>query len=180
MHGYELKATLESWGTEWWTDIAYGSIYFALKKMTVEGLLTVERTEPAGARPARTIYAITDEGRREFQRLVRELWWTYEPTVNPFAVAITFVDALPADEAAAALRSRIAGFEQALAAAPYFTQSKRTLAGPAAAAAVELGTAQARAELDWLRETLAAIERGDLATKAVRKQASKAPTRSQR
>lgn len=38
-HGYEIRRELESWNAERWTNIAYGSIYFALKKMTDEGLL---------------------------------------------------------------------------------------------------------------------------------------------
>lgn len=162
MHGYDVKATLESWGAEGWAGVSYGSVYFALKKMASEGLLDIDRSEKGVAGPERILYRITDAGRSEFDRLVRELWWDYKPLVNPFAVAITFLDALPTEEALAALRARIAGFRRAVEALPFIERAKRTHAGPAAAAAVRLGQRLAEAELAWLEETAEALEAGRL------------------
>ena len=53
MHGYELKQHIERKMGDW-TSIAFGSIYFALRKLSDEGL--VERTEEErhGNRPSRS------------------------------------------------------------------------------------------------------------------------------
>ena len=63
MHGYEVQRELERWNAEQWANIAYGSIYFCLAKMAEERLVEVVSAEDRGNRPARTVYAITDQGR---------------------------------------------------------------------------------------------------------------------
>src|ERR1700737_5140255 len=109
MHGYEVRRELESWNAEQWANIAYGSIYFSLTKMAEERLVEVISTDDRGNRPARTVYAITDAGRHEFTRLLRELWWDYRPAIDPFRVALSFMNCLPRDELLAALRNGAGG-----------------------------------------------------------------------
>ena len=48
---------LEKWGAENWGNVAYGSIYHALKQMSSEGLVEAIGTESVQGRPARTAYA---------------------------------------------------------------------------------------------------------------------------
>lgn len=108
-HGYDIRRELETWGAEGWANVAYGSIYHALSKMTVEGLVEVVGTEEgSGKRSAKTTYAVTERGEQEFQRLLREHWWEPKPPVDPFHVALTFMDALPRDELVTALRHHAA------------------------------------------------------------------------
>ena len=78
MHGYEIKQIIEDHMGDW-TDIKFGSIYFALSKMLEEGSLSISEEMRSGNRPARTVYAITDKGQNEYQRLLRELWTSEEP-----------------------------------------------------------------------------------------------------
>lgn len=106
MHGYEVRRELESWNAEQWANITYGSIYFSLAKMAEEHLVEVVSTDDRGTRPARTVYAITCSGRNEFVRLLRELWWEYRPVIDPFRVALSFMNCLPRDEVSAALHNR--------------------------------------------------------------------------
>lgn len=108
-HGYDIRKELEVWGAEGWANIAYGSIYHALSSMTKEELVEPVDTAPeTGKRPAKTAYAITESGEREFQRLLREHWWEQKPAIDPFHVALTFMDALPRDELVTALRHHAA------------------------------------------------------------------------
>lgn len=150
MHGYDVKGTLRSWGAEWWAGVTDGSIYSALKTMERDGLLEIERTERAGTRPERTVYAVTGRGRDEFLRLLREAWWQYQPVQHPLAVAATFAGHLPKEEVDAALRARAAGLRAALEQEPYVVAHKREVAGDAAASAAQLGYVIARAELEWI------------------------------
>ena len=83
MHGYEVRRELESWNAEQWANIAYGSIYFSLTKMAEEGLVEVFSTDDRGNRPARTVYAITDEPPVEVLTSREcDVWLDNEPSIQ--------------------------------------------------------------------------------------------------
>src|SRR5579885_3635134 len=103
-HGYEVRRELETWRAEQWAHIAYGSIYFALNKMAEEGLVEAVGTDQIGKRPARTLYTITEDGKEEFQRLLSDYWWDRKPLIDPFQVALAFMNHLPREEILLALR----------------------------------------------------------------------------
>jgi len=70
MHGYEIKRTIErEMGN--FRSINYGSIYSWLRRLEAEGCVQGRREE-FSKNPPRRVYAITDKGREEFQRLMRE------------------------------------------------------------------------------------------------------------
>jgi DNA-binding PadR family transcriptional regulator len=164
LHGYEVRHQLELWNAEQWANVAYGSIYFALKKMAEEGLVEEVGTDQVGNRPARTVYAITEDGRLEFERLLRDYWWEYKPAIDPFQVALTFMNQLPREEVLAALRQRadglrafLATFEQAVAAKMSHDATPRHIAHN-----LRLAAMHAETELRWIEETIGMVERGEL------------------
>jgi len=114
LHGYEIKHVIEDHMGDW-TSIAFGSIYFALKKLTEEGMIEVAATERAGNRPSRTVYAVTDTGREEFLRLLRELWGHVEHQYFAIDLGLFFLDALSHEELAAFIDLRIEGLRETLA-----------------------------------------------------------------
>ncbi len=65
MHGHHIRRAAQIDRTELWADVKPGSLYGALHRMEAEGVVTALRTEQEGNRPARTVYAITPEGRAE-------------------------------------------------------------------------------------------------------------------
>lgn len=70
-HGYELKKAIE-WKMGAWTDIKFGSIYHALGQLERSGFVVKVSTSSEGGKPARSIYSITELGRDEFRRLLRD------------------------------------------------------------------------------------------------------------
>ena len=106
IHGYDLRRELMSWHADEWANISFGSIYFALKKMTGDRLLEEVETERSGGRPEKTLYRLTVEGEKEFQSLLREYFWRRKPLIDPFLVAMSQMPALPKPELIAALRHR--------------------------------------------------------------------------
>jgi DNA-binding PadR family transcriptional regulator len=106
VHGYDVRRELLSWRADEWANVAPGSIYHALRKLSDEEMLTEVATEQVGSRPARTTYSITDKGVREFEELLHSYWWEYKQPVDPFLAGFAFLAALPRREAAAALRNR--------------------------------------------------------------------------
>lgn len=163
LHGYDVRRALEEWHAEQWANVAYGSIYSALSKMADEGLVEVAGADQVGKRPARITYAITERGRRDFLRLLREYWWGEKPMIDPFRVALTFMDHLPREEVLAALRQRAArsrAFLESWQAAwplvrapdlPRFMVENR-----------RLDIAHIEAELRWIEEVIPKVERGEL------------------
>lgn len=103
-HGYEVRQELEAWGAEKWADIGYGSIYHALKKMADEGLLIV--LESPDGKQDKMVYQITPAGTDAFMVMLRKQWLALTPSIDPFQVALTFMQYLPKDELLAALEYR--------------------------------------------------------------------------
>jgi DNA-binding PadR family transcriptional regulator len=164
MHGYEVRRELESWNAEQWANIAYGSIYFSLAKMADEGLVQVVSAEDRGKRPARTVYAITDAGRLEFTRQLRQLWWEYRPAIDPFRVALSFMHCLPREEVLAALRHRAGGLRAALDAFPYAIEGR--LRDPSAPRhlreVLRLAAAHIETQLAWVEEAIGKVEHAEM------------------
>lgn len=164
IHGYDVRRELEMWGAEQWANIAYGSIYSALNKMAEEGLVEAVSTGENSKHVARTEYAITEKGKHVYEGLLREYWWNMKPIVDPFQVALTFMDSMPRDELLAALRHR-ARMLQSITESVEFV-SKNKMSNPQTprhiAENLRLGIAHAEAELQWIEEVIGKVERGEL------------------
>ncbi len=161
-HGYEIKQVLESWNVEKWANVGYGSIYFALKKMAEEGLLKV--LEDQGAKQDKTVYQITETGSGAFMVMLRKQWLELRPTVDPFQVALTFMQYLPKDELLLALEHRADTWRHVI------KTSQRVL--PMALKDMTLPKhidenhrlvlAHYQTELDWIEEAIEKIKQNQL------------------
>jgi DNA-binding PadR family transcriptional regulator len=161
VHGYEVRRELISWSVEEWANIAPGSIYHALRKLTEEGLLEEVGTEKLSGRPARTLYRTTRFGQEEFERLLRKYWWEPHNSTDPFLAALSFLPALPRREAVLALRNRAAVLRGHVA------QGREVAARWLADKPVhvswlmELGNVRAEAEIEWCEQVAARVEAGE-------------------
>jgi DNA-binding PadR family transcriptional regulator len=161
VHGYEVRRELISWNVEEWANVAPGSIYHALRKLTEEGLLEEVGTEKVSGRPARTLYRTTRFGREEFERLLRKYWWEQHTTTDPFVAAVSFLPALPRREAVLALRNRAAVLRGHVA------QNREVAARFLADKPVhvswlmELSAVRAEAEIEWCERVAARVEGGE-------------------
>src|SRR5690348_5008163 len=72
MYGHQIRRNARMGRADLWSDVRPGSLYGALHRLAAEGLIEPVRTEQAGNLPARTVYAITAEGRRELRVLRAE------------------------------------------------------------------------------------------------------------
>jgi DNA-binding PadR family transcriptional regulator len=159
LHGYELKHIIEEHMGDW-TNIAFGSIYFALNKLAEEGFIEKAATEREGKRPSRSVYQITETGRAEFMRLLREVWRDLERHYYTIDIGLAFMEALPLEEAKGYLRGRIAQLEGILA---HVDEHKAEVLAmqdvPRLTAAVfDHSQVHFQAELAWTRDLLDHIE----------------------
>jgi len=88
-HGHRMRRDAEQANVAAWGGVSVGALYRELRELEGEGLIAAVRTETEGRRPARTVYEITDEGRRELA-ILRERALT-ELRQGPDAVAVALL-----------------------------------------------------------------------------------------
>lgn len=161
-HGYQVRNDLEYWGAHEWSNTKPGSIYHALKQMAKQGVLHAHEVAPSAAGgPPRTEYEVTDAGREEYFRLLREALAAYDQKTDVLSAAIGFMVDLPRAEVLALLRERLAKLAAwRSSVTDYYTPE----AGPE-----QLGhigeimhrwVHSADAEAEWTRGLIARIEGG--------------------
>jgi len=162
LYGYELKQIVEERMGDW-TSIAFGSIYFALDKLAEEHLVKKVATEQEGGRPSRSVYEITEAGRVEFDRLLRQVWSEFERQHFAFDIGLAFMQALSKKEIKGYLGERIEKLEagQKYLLAHREEQLQRPEVPSVAAAIFEHSRVHLQAELKWTRDLLQRIEKGE-------------------
>lgn len=162
LYGYEIKQIIEDHMGDW-TSIAFGSIYFALDKLAEEGFIERISVEQQGKRPSRSIYEITQSGRDEFLRLLRDGWQQIEQEHYDLDICLFFLNSLPLEEVKDYLRMRQTVLQETLK----HIQSHRAeqLSNPQvpqlAGAIFDHTLAHTQAELNWLTNLLQKLEGGE-------------------
>jgi DNA-binding PadR family transcriptional regulator len=162
LYGYEIKQIIEDHMSDW-TSIAFGSIYFALDKLSEEQFVEKIGVEQEGKRPSRSVYQITEAGRAEFLRLLRAVWSEFERQYFTLDVGLAFMEALPLNEIKSYLGRRVAQLEGILE--YLYSHQQEELAkqeAPRSAVAIfDHSRVHFQAELTWTRDLLAQVERGE-------------------
>ncbi len=156
--GYQLHRIVAAHG-ELFTDLKKGNLYYLLERLAQDGALDVTAEGGArGPRRERLVYTLTDEGRRRFHALLRDVIRTYEPPHSGVEVGMMFLPRLDPHEAVHLLEER----REAVL-------TRRAVVEPNAAAADRLHERLAQdhllslmdAELAWIDRTLYRLSRRD-------------------
>ena len=163
MHPYEMKQTMHERGQERAIPLKQASIYDTVERLFKAGFIEPVVTNREGRRPERTIYRLTLSGADELDSWLREL--LEEPTREypRFGAALMFLGALRQKEEAikvferraTAFESEIAGVDAMLQVLPPDLPRLFTIED-------EYTQAMRRAELEWLRRTIAELADGSL------------------
>jgi DNA-binding PadR family transcriptional regulator len=90
MHGHRIRREAEEKNVEAWGGASPGALYRELHAMARDGLIIEERAEQEGRRPARMVYRITEEGRRELEILRERAMEGVAHHPDPVGVALLF------------------------------------------------------------------------------------------
>ena len=104
-YGYELEKTIEERNMRHWTEIAFSSIYYILKRLEKNGLIT-SGTELVSGR-SRKVYNVTPQGKAEMKSKVQDLISNFHQGTDPFNLGIGNLDKLSHTEIIAGLRSYV-------------------------------------------------------------------------
>ena len=159
LYGYEIKQIIEEHMGDW-TSIAFGSIYFALDKLAEEGFVEKVATEQAGSRPSRSVYQVTNSGKDEFLRLLRESWQAIEHDYYEIDLCLFFQERLSLSEVKGYLQARLNRLEVILQ--QLQTHEAQQINNPEvpqqARAIFEHSRMHIQSEVIWTRELLSNID----------------------
>ena len=157
MHPYEMAATMRSQGKERSIKLNYGSLYTVVNNLARHGLIEATGAGREGRRPERTVYQITEAGRKELEDWMAELVAVPVKEYPQFEAALAELPVLPPGKALELLRDRAAALEQAIA------EVRAELAGLTWLPRLfmleaEYHLAMREAELAWVRGLVAEFE----------------------
>lgn len=161
LHGYELRKRITAL-TGHVRPIAESTLYPAIKRLETAGLME-RTTEPGAVAAPRHVLTLTEEGRRELRRRLAEPVQRDITDENRWFTVLAFLRHLDDAKAqTAVLRRRLAFLEEP---ASLFYDGDRPLSAeefddPFRRGILTIARATSRAELGWLRETIAALEAG--------------------
>jgi DNA-binding PadR family transcriptional regulator len=107
MHPYELGRTLRENDDVRSIRFNHGSLYMVVQRLAKAGFIVEQETTREGQRPARTVYALTDAGRRELRDWLRELVEEPRHEYPHFVAALSLIRALPPGEVVELLGKRL-------------------------------------------------------------------------
>jgi DNA-binding PadR family transcriptional regulator len=107
MHPYELSRMLRDNDDVRSIKFNQGSLYMVVKQLARAGFIAEQETARAGQRPERTVYAITEAGRREAREWLRELVEVPQHEYPHFVAALSLIAALPPGDVLTLLASRL-------------------------------------------------------------------------
>jgi DNA-binding PadR family transcriptional regulator len=163
MHPYEMKQKMHERGTERAIPSKGASIYDAVERLTRAGFIEPVVTNREGRRPERTIYQLTPAGADELDSWLRQLLEEPSREFPRFAAALMFLGALRRkDEAIKVLERRASAFEAQIAASDAMIRDLPADLPRLFVIEEDYAQAMRRAELDWLRRTVAELKDGSL------------------
>src|SRR5579872_1502013 len=159
-HPYEIKRRLQNAMVECYTDVDVGTLYYAIRQLEKKRLIQAVRRERVSRGGMRTVYRISESGKRRFQQLLNEQIATEGPVARTLYAPMLFLQFSNLPEVARLLRIRIASETGAIR---KIAAIRRQLATAAATGALHLMKHlyfQHRLDRKWLQGVLADIESG--------------------
>jgi DNA-binding PadR family transcriptional regulator len=162
LHPYAIQRLMKEWGKDQVVNVGQrANLYKTIERLRAAGLISVSKVERDQRFPERTVYELTDAGRRAGREWLAQMLANPRNEFPEFPAALSFIFELEPGEAKAALERRLTALKARLA------EHDRVLAdegGPPRLFLLEtdyLRTLTA-AEVDWVEDLLAQLETGKL------------------
>jgi DNA-binding PadR family transcriptional regulator len=107
MHRYEMASVMRARGKDRDMDIKWGSLYTVVQNLEKNGFVEPIEVTRQGARPERTVYQITEAGRRELVEWTSELIAEPETEHTRYVAGLSVMVVLAPHDAIALLRRRL-------------------------------------------------------------------------
>lgn len=97
-YGYELEKIINKRGLRMWTSIGFSSIYYVLKRLETNGLVSSREKEGKKGKPSRRIYECSSQGTYIMHNKIIEILSTFQKVISPYDLAVAFAGLLPIEE----------------------------------------------------------------------------------
>jgi DNA-binding PadR family transcriptional regulator len=159
MHPYRMQTLIKERGKDEIANVAQrNSVYQTIAALRRAGLIVARGTSREERRPERTVYEVTEEGRRTLQSWMRTVLSTPAREFPDFPAALSLVAGAEPDEVRALLEARVRALEMRLA------ELERPVPNLPRLFLLEneYMAALVRAEIKWLRAVTADLRSGQL------------------
>src|ERR1700678_943515 len=107
-HPYEIKRRLENAMVECYTDVDVGTLYYAVRQLEKDGLISAVSQERVARGGMRTVYRITQEGKAQFRALLHQQFEQDGPVSQTLYGALLFLHLCDQEVVEALIRKRMA------------------------------------------------------------------------
>jgi DNA-binding PadR family transcriptional regulator len=115
LHPYGIQRLIKQWGKDKVVNVGQRSnLYKTIKRLHEAGLIAVRQTERDQQYPERTVYELTDDGRREMLAWLADMLAAPRNEFPQFPAALSFAMLLDPAEALAVLERRAAALRENL------------------------------------------------------------------
>jgi DNA-binding PadR family transcriptional regulator len=163
LHPYGMQRLIKSWGKDEVVNIGQrANLYKTIRRLHEAGLIAVRQTERAQQYPERTVYELTEEGRRTGLRWLRDMLAAPRSEYPAFPAALSFAMVLDPGELAGELARRLAAVQARLAQLDSQLQEYRETVPRIAMIETEYQHAVVHAEVRWLSSVIDDLQSGKL------------------
>ncbi|HEX4078056.1 MAG TPA: PadR family transcriptional regulator [Rhizomicrobium sp.] len=114
-HPYEIKRRLENAMIECYIDVDVGTLYYAIRQLGKEGLISPVSQQRVARGGMRTVYRITRQGKAEFRELLHKAFEQDGPVSQTLYGALLFLHLSDLETVEALVRTRIARLDELIA-----------------------------------------------------------------
>jgi DNA-binding PadR family transcriptional regulator len=157
-HPYEIKRRLENAMVECYIDVDVGTLYYAVRQLEKEGLISAISQERVARGGMRTVYRITAKGRAEFQELLHRQFEQEGLVSQTLYGALLFLHLCDQAVIEAIVRRRIASLDGQIAKLGPIREQLREVLSTGGEYLIRHLDRQRRLDREWLSELLADIE----------------------
>lgn len=163
LHPYGMQRLIKTWGKDQVVNIGQrANLYKTIRRLHEAGLIAVRQTERPQQYPERTVYELTDEGRRAGMRWLEDMLATPRNEYPAFPAALSFAMLLEPEQVTRILSQRLEAVHDRLAELDAQLQDERHRLPRIGLIETEYQRAVTDTEARWLESLIADINSGQL------------------
>jgi DNA-binding PadR family transcriptional regulator len=157
-HPYEIKRRLQAAMVECYIDVDVGTLYYAVRQLEKDALISAVAQERVARGGMRTIYRITPEGRTEFRDGLHRQFDAEGPVSQTLYGALLFLHLADRAVVEDALRRRIARLDELIAKLEPIREEMAPVLSTGGDHLLRHLDQQRRLDRDWIKTLLEDIE----------------------
>jgi DNA-binding PadR family transcriptional regulator len=163
MHPYRMQQLIKERGKDAVVNVGQRSqLYKTIDRLLREGLIEIAEVEREAARPERTVYTITDEGRKATVDWTAAMLATPRRDFPEFTAGLAYLPVLTPEQAVAALSARLDALTGELAELDSSVNAVIDQLPRLVLVEAEYMRAHLRTDIEWVQELLDDLRAGRL------------------